>query len=185
MSTMRVTTLKNEASTVDQIVLNADGSIGGELGSELGSKLDLAGGKILQVVSVVKDDAFTTSSTSFVDITGFSASITPSLNTSKVLALVAISCSIDSANTMSFNLVRGSTAIAQPSVGDTASTLKEIQSGGSSTNPIVFLDSPSTTSSTTYKIQMRVAGGTAYINRHSGNAQFSTISTITLMEVSA
>jgi hypothetical protein len=37
---MRVTTLKNESSTVDQIVLNADGSFGGELASQLGSKLD-------------------------------------------------------------------------------------------------------------------------------------------------
>jgi hypothetical protein len=41
VSTMRVTTLKNESSTIDQIVLNADGSFGGELASELGSKLDV------------------------------------------------------------------------------------------------------------------------------------------------
>ena len=38
MSTMKVTTLKNEASSVDNIVLNSDGSVGGELGSTLASK---------------------------------------------------------------------------------------------------------------------------------------------------
>lgn len=41
---MRVTTLKNEASTADQIVLNADGSFGGELATQLGSKLAKADG---------------------------------------------------------------------------------------------------------------------------------------------
>jgi len=49
VSTMRVTTLKNESSTIDQIVLNADGSFGGELASELGSKYDT--GNILGTVS--------------------------------------------------------------------------------------------------------------------------------------
>ena len=43
MSTMKVTTLKNEASSVDNIVLNSDGSVGGELATTLASKLDLCG----------------------------------------------------------------------------------------------------------------------------------------------
>ena len=36
------------------------------------------GGKVLQVVTVAKTDTFSTSSNTFVDITGLSASITPS-----------------------------------------------------------------------------------------------------------
>jgi hypothetical protein len=44
VSTMRVTTLKNESSTIDQIVLNADGSFGGELNDVLGSKVDYPSG---------------------------------------------------------------------------------------------------------------------------------------------
>ena len=46
---MKVTTLKNEASSVDNIVLNRDGSVGGELGSTLASKLDAAGQSIVQI----------------------------------------------------------------------------------------------------------------------------------------
>ena len=44
-------------------------------------------GKILQVVSTVKTDVFTTSSQSLVDITGLSVTITPSATSSKILVL--------------------------------------------------------------------------------------------------
>jgi hypothetical protein len=87
MSTMRVTTLKNEASTVDQIVLNADGSFGGELASELGSKLNIAGGKILQIVRATDTTQRTTTSTSFTDVTGMAVTITPQTNTSAIIVI--------------------------------------------------------------------------------------------------
>ena len=45
------------------------------------------GGGIVQVVNLVKTDSFSTTSTSLVDITGFSLSITPKFNTSKILVL--------------------------------------------------------------------------------------------------
>ena len=47
-----------------------------------------AGGKILQVLQTVKTDTFTTTSTSFVDVTGLSVSITPATTSSKILILV-------------------------------------------------------------------------------------------------
>jgi hypothetical protein len=47
---------------------------------------------------------------------------------------------------------------------------------------INFLDSPSTTSSTTYKIQMRVNANTGYVGDRSAN-DMDNISTITLMEI--
>jgi hypothetical protein len=152
-------------------------------------------GRILQVVSTTKTDTFTTTSTSYTDLTGLSAAITPSSTASKVLVFVTIS-GHGTANTNLFHaqLVRGATAIA---LGDTAgnrsratfsfgfsSAGSEIQQSGST----LFLDSPNTTSSTTYKVQIKAnTTGTLYVNRtqdSSDNALSArTTSTITLMEV--
>ena len=90
-------------------------------------------------------------------------------------------------------LVRGATAIA---VGDAASSRTQASAGLYSSvvdttqqATIVFLDSPATTSSTTYKCQMRVNGSTGYVNRTSSDTDNAnnarTISTITVMEIAA
>ncbi len=73
----------------------------------------LDGGKVLQVVSVTKVDAFTTTSTSFVDVTGLTVSITPSATSSKILILSTFQAGNSSNTTDLFNLVRDSTALAQ------------------------------------------------------------------------
>jgi hypothetical protein len=101
-------------------------------------------------------------------------------------------------NSIAARLYRGSTLIG---TGDGSSNRSRSNSGGSAyhntlgnTNMMVqnfiYLDSPSTTSSTTYKIQgAAVGGGTLYYGRtvdDTDNAQFArTPSTITLMEVLA
>ena len=72
------------------------------------------GGKILQVQSTVKTDSFSSNSSSFVDITGLSVSITPSSTSSKILVFSNFSVSGDTWNSgrgIAFNLVRGSTNI--------------------------------------------------------------------------
>ena len=47
-----------------------------------------------------------------------------------------------------------------------------------------FLDSPATSSATTYKIQVKTpSGNTFYINTRDGNSNYHTISTITVSEV--
>ena len=145
-------------------------------------------GGILQVASTVKSDSFSTSSTSFVDLTGLSVSITPTYSTSKILITVTLgSVGSNAGLTMFFNLVRGSTAIAQPSSGASASSFNGAFGGSGLNSPfsLTFLDSPSTTSSTTYKIQTRVDGGTGFINSFNSPAGYTTVSTITVMEVSA
>jgi hypothetical protein len=148
---------------------------------------------ILQVVSTTKSDTFSTSSTSNVDITGLSLSITPKFTTSKILALVTIN-SGKSGGLPTFQLVRESTAIA---IGDAAGSRQRASTsaypGGSnegdqlSTSSITFLDSPSTTSATTYKVQGRIQTSTLFINRTGNDTDSSTfprtVSTITLMEV--
>jgi hypothetical protein len=136
------------------------------------------GGKVLQVVQGTVSTNTTSSSTSFVDVS-LSASITPSLSSSKVLVLVsAVAYAQGSSGfvRMDTRLVRGSTEIAkqEPGVG---------QIGGSIQGAISysFLDSPSTTSATTYKIQAKKADNADdfIFNYNSSN------STITLMEIGA
>lgn len=151
-------------------------------------------GKILQVVQTVKTDNFSTTSTTFVDVTGFSVAITPSSTSSKVLVMINMNSSTSAGNNAMIKLVRGSTDIA---VGDasgsrlqaTAQTRMDNDSNSSATLTTCFLDSPNTTSETTYKVQYEVQGGTGTINITQGaadNAGFGNIiSTITVMEVSA
>ena len=153
------------------------------------------GGKLLQVVQTVKTDTWSSSSTNtWVDITGLNVSITPASSSNKVLVDVHISLS--NYSLASFRLVRGSTVIA---VGDslggnrvqaTMGALSFTRDGHrTSSASIRFLDSPSTTSSTTYKLQAWTYHGTQYINRSytNQNATYtsSSISTITASEISA
>ena len=160
------------------------------------------GGGIIQVVSAYKGDSFSTSSTSFVDITGLSATITPKFSTSKILVCVDIGVlSASGANGVYLVLLRGSTAIANTTIGSgnlhnrsgfTSGGGGEGNSGSDgerkmTTGGISFLDTPNTTSATTYKVQLSSSNSsyTAYFNRWGENTDNASVSTITLMEVSA
>jgi len=160
-----------------------------------------ATGKILQVVQAVKTDTFSSSSASLVDITGLSLSITPSATSSKILVSVDVKYSITVVNRwILLQLVRGSTAIYQ---GDTASSRSRasvfaslFDASGRSTHimnsHIHFLDSPNTTSATTYKLQGTCQNDSSpsfVINRSKddddANYGGRTASSITAMEVAA
>ena len=155
-------------------------------------KAALPTGSVLQVVSTTKTDTFSTSSTSYVDITGLSVSITPSSATSKIYVVLSISGS-ESAG-WGYQLVRGSTAIC---IGDSGGGSRRQASGGMSVRDtngvnngsVSYLDSPATTSSTTYKVQMYVPSSTGYINRTFGDVDAAytirSASTITVMEIAA
>lgn len=131
------------------------------------------GGKVLQVVSTEKTDQFTTSSTSFVDVTGMSATITPSSTSNKILCLfsVGIAGNGTGGQYAYLRLVRDSTAI---SVGDVSGTSRVAVSTGTGGNvpydagplTITHLDSPSSTSAITYKIQIK--------DQNSGTAKFNS-----------
>ena len=142
--------------------------------------------KIAQVISVFKADAFSTSSATFVDVTDLTVSITPSLATSKILVFAYVSTSASTSNDHFLNLNRGATAICQTTSGSTISTahLFVPNTAMSLHNPIIFLDSPATTSATTYKIQAKVGSDTMYVNRRGADTTGST-STITVMEILA
>ena len=142
-------------------------------------------GSVLQVLSTFKNDTFTSSSTSFVDITGLSVAITPSSTASKILVTVSFLSGATGGNSPRFNLVRNSTNIAQPSGGSTPSTLhlNTTTNNQPRVGSIVFLDSPSTTSAITYKLQGRTDGNSFVINRRGDNADNTSISTITVLEI--
>tara|TARA_R100001594_G_scaffold147950_1_gene201981 strand:+ start:566 stop:1153 length:588 start_codon:yes stop_codon:yes gene_type:complete len=151
-------------------------------------------GKILQVVQTVKTDTDSTTATSFNDISGMSVAITPAATSSKILIYVDAKSGWTANYSTSFALLRGSTQIY---MGDAASSRTRGFFGGQTDDArmsfppsAVYLDSPSTTSATTYKVQWLVeSGATAYINKDAGDADaaYSTraASSITVMEIGA
>ena len=155
------------------------------------------GGGIIQIKQTVKTDSFTTSSSSLVDITGFSVDITPTSTSSKILIFVGIGIAANSTSSATcFALLRGSTNLTSNTSGgfaDLSNCFASVGGGGISDNDrktlspsIMFLDSPSTTSATTYKVQMLASdGSTGYFNQWGQNTDQAAVSTITVMEVSA
>jgi hypothetical protein len=145
------------------------------------------GGKVLQVVNVTNSTNTTSASSSFAD-TGLSASITPSSASSKVLVIVHTAgvgkYSTNSQTAIALKLLRGATDLIRfEDIGTYTGTAVENYIGSISTT---YLDSPATTSSTTYKTQLanRAASGTVIINATYGGG-LNPSSTITLMEIGA
>jgi hypothetical protein len=151
-------------------------------GTPTASSLGIGGtGKIGQVVQVVKSDTFSTTSASYVDITGLSLSITPSATSSKILINVSGVGGNDASHTrVSMKLLEDSTELVTHAVG----LAGDSQLAGFSIN---YLSSPSTTSSLTYKLQLRQdnPGTGSTINRSLSDSNAKGITTITLMEVLA
>jgi len=166
---------------------NASGDI--TFAGALAANSITGGGKILQVLSTTKTDTFTTTSTSFVDVTGVSQAITPSSSSNKVLVTVTGVGNLNSAtHIFRLNLVRDTTNIGQSTGGAIYNETAFIYTGSTTHGnafAMSFLDSPATTSSTTYKLQLAVTSGTGAIGRTAQNANTGAITTITLMEVSA
>ena len=140
------------------------------------------GGKVLQVVTTTKTDATSTTSSSFVDITGMSLSITPSSTSSKILILSDIGLSSDTTERSDqIRLLRDATTIVS-----SANLFRLTSTNSYMYNASLnYIDSPSSTSALTYKLQwLSEAGvGTAYLNRRGNNATVFTASTITAMEI--
>lgn len=140
------------------------------------------GGKVLQVVTAQTNTNVTNATTSFVD-TGLTATITPSLATSKVLIFVFQNgCSKSSgnaSNAMALQLLRGASNI-QTFGSDNGFTATAI-TNYLATCSTVKLDSPATTSATTYKTQFQNSGvGAAQVSVNE-----NAMSTIMLLEIGA
>ena len=155
-----------------------------------------AAGKIGQVVSTTKIDTYTMSTQTYTTVTGLTATITPSSTTSKIMIFASLSAAGEPGISRSTaRLIRDSTAIAVPAtagsrvVGTTAIPL--MTSAEISSNQLLFLDSPASTSALVYGVQVRCNDGSAttYVNRSPNDADTTSInrstSTITVMEILA
>ena len=146
---------------------------------------DLRGAfRILQVVSTTKTDTFSTTSASYVDITGLAATITPTSSASNIFVMFNVGLGTSTATQIDFVLDRDGTDICVSSTGATALSFPDDQFDFEDVSNL-FLDSPATTSAVTYQVQMKTTTGTAYLNRRGVNANNISTSTITVMEVSA
>ena len=149
---------------------------------------------IIQVKQVQKTDTTSqalTGTSNFFDISGLSLSITPTSSSNKILVIntVSVSCNNGNRNTH-IRLMRDSTAIGVGTSGSGTNSsffLKTRDDFSPHSISTQVLDSPSTTSSTTYKVQWSGENSdTFYLNRnahsvHGGNE--GMVSTLTLMEV--
>lgn len=160
-------------------------------------KAALPTGSVLQVVSTTLTSTQSTTSGTPTDITNFSATITPSSASNKVLVFVTTQFSGPTNGYGYFLLLRGSTSIGL-GTGATGSQVNVFLSSGYIDSVAAFraasnsfLDSPATTSATTYKIQFASANppNAFYINRQASTDNGAYInfptSSITLMEIAA
>ena len=152
-------------------------------------------GHVIQVVTGTTSTQVQATTTSYVD-TGLSASITPASTSSKILVLVnqAVYSFATTFNAIGgVRLMRGSTAILTPftdGTGPLEPYLEVTNSTGiynSLRHPITFLDSPSTTSATTYKTQgrIRMTGSSRTLSFQNTGSGANGTSTITLLEIGA
>tara|TARA_B100001142_G_scaffold292205_1_gene310906 strand:+ start:1877 stop:2446 length:570 start_codon:yes stop_codon:yes gene_type:complete len=185
------------------ITIDGNGTIGGLTAGGLPNgtvtRDDLATtakGSVLQVVQSTKTDTASVTGGTFGDV-GLSAAITPTSSSSKILVLVQANIGASAGYSMKARLMRGSTAIH---IGDAAGVRPRATAQSTesySTTPsfnaaqvnMNFLDSPSTTSQVTYKIQYAsYSAFVVYINRTGSDSNTTTYdartaSSIILMEV--
>jgi hypothetical protein len=149
---------------------------------------------VLQVLSTAKTNTFsrTASSGDYGDVTGLTVAITPSSTSNKILVMVSLACGGTSGQEMRYKIVRDSTDIF---IGDAAASQGRASGAGRSNNGStqevltgIYLDSPSSTSALTYKIQIGGEGSVAYrvnwcIDDADNNTVTRTASSITVMEI--
>ena len=156
------------------------------------------GGKILQVKQALKTDVFSTSSTSFTDITGLSVDITPSASSSKILVSFDVAVGHDAATQHTVQLVRqvsSSDTIINPVAYNQGTTLQynsysnDAAELGWDREKLTYqcIDSPATTAAVNYRLRTYIysASKIQYINRCHNSSNATGTSTLIVMEVAA
>jgi hypothetical protein len=174
----------------------------GALGTNAGTAGVLASagmpaGSVLQCLSTTKTDTTSTTSATFSDINGLSVSITPLFASSKIyVTAFIVGGGRGEFSHMGLRLMRNSTAIcigtsATGNRTNATAIIYDIDRNNTASATIAFLDSPASTSATTYKMQFKSAdnASTVYLNRPYNDTDLSYItycaSTITVMEIAA
>ena len=168
MSSLTVQNIQGSASSSNTINVASGHKISGAAGSIV------APGHVLQVVSTSAETETAFTSSSFF-ATSTSVSITPTSTSSKILVTAAMPLQCATSGIIHFTLYRGSTNLAAGSFGRYYDNVNRDNQGN-----MTFLDSPSTTSATTYAVYLKATGGgTHYYNIN--NAK----STIVAQEIAA
>jgi hypothetical protein len=200
-NTDRTLVLPDEAGTV---LTTVSGLTAGNLTGSVPASA-MPSGSVLQVVQSIKTDSMAAAPGAlWADVPGqggvgaFSATITPSSASSKILIMVDVKgAGINDYSIMRTRLLRGSTPIY---VGDAAGSRPQslsqfyIASGGAPFHMAqiggTFLDSPATTGSTTYKLQFGADSSTNVVfisrtqsDRNAANYDARVAASIILMEI--
>ena len=138
----------------------------------------LPAGSVLQVVHRDYNPLFSTSSTSFVDITNFNVTITPSSTSSKILCIVSSPSWYVANNASYITIYRDSTDLGNSTYGLMRNDNTASNSAGA-TNQVI--DSPNTTSATEYSVYHRTSNGDQNYICYSSYGYL----TLTVMEISA
>jgi len=137
--------------------------------------------RVLQVVQATTSTPVSTTSTSFVT-SGLSASITPSSTSSKVLVTVTLNAANQNTNGSAILTIFRGTVAGTNLYGANGFCTMYASSGNTVANAVTnYLDSPATTSATTYTVGLK----TGSVLSSASVQDTNTTSTITLMEISA
>lgn len=188
------TTMASATSFSADVTLAGSGV---EILNNSGNRVLGQSGSVLQIVSATKTDVFSMASGTWADVTGLSVSITPTSTSSKILVMINMNWSTSTyTNGSGYRIVRNSTALC---IGDAAGSRTQVTGGweDNANGPqytmfsaaMNYVDSPASTSATTYKVQIVQTEvlGTTYVNStgFDGNtaAYPRGASTITVMEI--
>jgi len=201
MSKVNVDTIEPQSAST--LTLGASGDT---VDVPSGATIDVTGatvtglttGKILQVVTAEKTDTFSHNVSSWVDVTDMSVTLTPASTSSKILLLSSITIGTNGNSAYAYLRFHSSAAGGAVFVGDTAGSRTSLSWGGSSSSSTAiagnthfsYVDSPSTTSAVTYKLQFfSFDAQIGYINRtYDDTDSFGYIrgaSSITALEIGA
>ena len=139
------------------MALTIDGSDPtGDLGDLLDAKLPIAGGKILQIVRATDTTSRTTNSTSLVDVTGMTVTITPQKNDSAIIVMASLYASNGVSSTFMDLVLTDSSNNTLSGASSAFGNLANMYA------PLVIIgySTPATLSATTYKLRFRSSSGT-------------------------
>lgn len=156
-------------------IISGDGTITGLTSTGISAVQQLPAGSVLQVVSTISNSQFSTTSSTNVS-TGLTLNITPKFSTSKIFVMA--NAGVWAANTNDqpiFTLVRNAINLGSSTRG--FGQIYSAAGGLQGQMAMQFLDSPATTSSTSYTVFMRTIGGTGYWGADSGTQ------VLTVMEI--
>ena len=151
-----------------------------------------APGHVIQTVQALKTDVFSTSSTSFTDITGLSVTLTPKFSTSKLLVSYHVTVGRSAQSQSTIQLVRqvsSSDTIINPSAYNQGTTMSYNGSDDAGwdreLHSYQILDAPATTSAVNYRLRTYFysASYIMYVNRCHNSTNATGSSTLTVQEI--